>query len=157
MSKWRERALELLPDMRADIEKAESVTMLWVELEVRYRRYYDRLSEGVGQGGAQLIRPIYAYAIWCSRAESAETSDAATIGFYYGIPVNAFNTFRSDPSKYEHILEDLVSNLGLPEIERMRWAFAALIEPPQLDKFMADCGRIARDRKWDLQKRPQGR
>lgn len=95
MSKRRERALELFPDIRADIEKAESVGMLWVELELRYRWYYDRLSEGVGQSGAQLIRPIYAYAIWCSRAESAETSDAATIGFYYGVPVNAFNTLSA--------------------------------------------------------------
>jgi hypothetical protein len=29
-------------------------------------------------------------AIWCSRAKSAETSNAATIGFYYDVPVNAF-------------------------------------------------------------------
>lgn len=156
MSNWRKRALELFPDMKTDIEKADSVGMLWVELESRFHSYYAKLSKGYAQGSPQLIRAIYAYAIWCSRAKSDDTSNAATISFYYDVPVNALNTFRSDPSTYEQIVKDLVSNLGLAEIKRLRWAFAALIEPHQLEEFMADCGRAARDLQWDLQKRRRG-
>jgi len=140
MSEWRERALELFPDIRTDIEKAESVGMLWIELESRFNSHYDRLSKGHVQESSQVIRAIYHYAIWCSRAESDRTFNAATLGFYEHV---TFHAFRSDPSTYEHIVKDLVCNLGLPEIKRMRWAFAALIEPHQLEKFMADCDQVS--------------
>jgi hypothetical protein len=32
MSKWRARALDLFPEMRAQIQSAESVGALWIDL-----------------------------------------------------------------------------------------------------------------------------
>lgn len=153
MSKWRERALELFPGMRPDIEKAESVGLLWVELSCRFDTYYRRITEGDVKESSQLIPAIYEYAVWCSHAQSNDTSDAATLGFYEHI---GFYALGSETSIYDRIVKDLVSNLGLPEIKRLHWAFAALIEPHQLEKFMADCVSVARDLQGDSQKRRQG-
>jgi hypothetical protein len=150
MSEWRERALELFPDMRADIERAESVGMLWGELESRFNSYYRSVSKGETEEPYQLVRAIYDYAIWCSHAKADHTFNAATSGFYEDVTSHAF---RSVTSTYERIIKDLVSNLGLSEIKRMRWAFAASIEPHQLEKFMADCERTQRELRRASQQR----
>jgi hypothetical protein len=131
--------------------------MLRTELGSRFHSYYDGLPKGRWQASPERIRVIYDYATWCRHTRSDDTSNAATIGFYYDVPVNAFNILRSDPSTYEQIIKDLISGVGLPEIKRLRWAFAALIEPHQLEKFIADCDRVARDLRWELQNKQQER
>lgn len=141
VSKWRERALELFPGMRLDIEKADSIGLLWVKLSAYYDAYYWKITQGDVNESSKLIAAIYEYAIWCSHSQSSDTFDAATLGFYEHVSSYAF---CSETSIYDRIVKDLVSNLGLSEIKRMSWAFAAMIEPHQFEDFMMDCERIQR-------------
>jgi hypothetical protein len=141
VSDWRVRALELFPDLRPDIQAAKSVGSFWCELCSRFDTHYEHC--GIGETESpELIRAIYLYATWCTRAESVDVFNAATIGFYEHV---SWHALRCAPSIYELIIEDLVTNIGLPEIKSMAGTFGYLIESDELDRFLADCEKADRD------------
>jgi hypothetical protein len=149
MSQWRAKALELFPDMRSTIEAAESVGALWIELAVRFQRYYSSLDGPEQQESHELIRAICLYAIWCARSDSSTAREAAWIEFYENVPRYAF---RCKADTYKKIIEDLVANVGLAEIEKFP-AFGAYMKPDQLKKFMGDVRQADHERQQCSRKR----
>jgi hypothetical protein len=128
MSAWRARALEFFPDMRTEIEGADSVGTLWIELCLRFERHYRE------RCACEFIHAVYLYATWCTRSPSVNVYNGAAIGFYENVPRFAFGC---DALTYELIIHDLVSNIGLPDILRMPFAYS--IERHQYDRFLEDC------------------
>jgi hypothetical protein len=138
MSAWRARALEFFPDMRTEIEGADSVGMLWIELCFRFERHYRE------HCACKIIHAIYLYATWCTRSPSANVYNGAAIGFYEQVARFAFSC---DSLTYELVIRDLVSNIGLPEILHTPFGYA--IESHQYEKFLADCESMDRDVRRD--------
>jgi hypothetical protein len=134
MSQWRARAVELLPDLRAEIQRAGSPSELWCELWSRFRQCYEEQN-----GSAEMIRSIYLYAIWCTRASSFKVREAAWIGFYEDVGAYAF---QCNKSVYPRVVEDLVVNLGIPEIETLKNCLGHLIKPEQVYKLIADAREV---------------
>ena len=82
MSAWRRVALELLPEYRHAIAKAESPMGLWVEIDHHFR-------DAFGAGNDDLVRRFFNYAAWCLDTAKQETTDASTAAwcaFYEHIP-----------------------------------------------------------------------
>jgi hypothetical protein len=83
MSVWRRVALERFPDLRSQIERTESVGMLWIELYSTFCRAHEEPVDN------DLIRRFYLYAWWCLKeSKSTEVSDKAGMGFYEELPMN---------------------------------------------------------------------
>jgi hypothetical protein len=83
VSAWRHKAIELLPEYRQLIERAESPMGLWIDLRIEFESTVDR-SE------AKLLSRFLAYASWCISSASGrlpnDTSTAAIVAFYEHLP-----------------------------------------------------------------------
>jgi hypothetical protein len=149
MTAWHEKALELFPDMRPEIQASESVGRFWIELASRFHRHYKAGLCGE-EDSPKLIRAICLFAIWCTRSESQETREAAWIEFYEGLPKFAIECQRSI---YGKIVRDLVLNLGIEEIERSTGTIGGFMESGQLKKFLSDARQEDADRQQRSRKR----
>src|SRR5919108_341329 len=69
MARWRAKALELLPEFSAGIERFDSPYMLWIELGLEFRRAYEPPEN------LDLIRRFYMYADWCWRQRPQKELD----------------------------------------------------------------------------------
>lgn len=150
LSAWRARALELFPSLSSEIQAAETVSSLWIELFCRLQQYYDSETDAADASSRTLIRSICLYAIWCTRSHSPKTREAAWIGFYEDVGHLAAH---SKPSTYKRILKDMVENLGIEEIERSPQAFAARLRPNEFKKFLTDARHAESERLRSSQKR----
>ena len=150
MDDWCARALQLFPDMHSEIQSAESVGTLWIELASRFHRHYGNASREGHDGSPKLIRAICLYAIWCTRSNSPETQQAAWIEFYENLPRFAL---RCEPTIYKAILKDLVANIGMDEIEKSAGTIGAYMKPGQIDKFLADARLANQGRQRNSRKR----
>jgi hypothetical protein len=142
VSKWRARALDLFPDMRTNIETAESVGRLWIELILRLERHYSAHPYGATQDSPNLLRAICLYATWCKGSDSPETRQAAAIEFYFELP-----RFALPASVYKRFIQDLIANLPLMEIEQMGGG----LQPSDIKRFLADVRQAEderRQRSW---------
>ena len=79
MSAWRRKALELLPQHRLLIERAESPMSLWIDLQLLFLDH-------VARGEQSAERAVLRYASWCT-AEGAgigpsDTLTAVLVAFY---------------------------------------------------------------------------
>ena len=146
VSKWRAKALELFPDMRADVQSAESVGGLWIELISRLESHYN--SEPLATPGetSKLFRAICLYAIWCTRSDSLETQQAAEVEFYYSLPRFAL---QCPDLVYRRLTRELIANIGMTETEKMGGA----LKPGELKKFRADVRQAEDERQRRSQKR----
>jgi len=116
MSKWRTRAFECFPGMRSEIERAQSVADLWVELICRVHTHY---RSGLHENAAEpsdFFHGVCLYATWCARSESHRVQDAAVVEFYQHFPRFAL---ECPEPVYRSILAELVSNIGVAEVEKM--------------------------------------
>jgi hypothetical protein len=129
MSKWRAKALELFPDMRSEIQSAESIGRLWIELMARFERYYGPASNQTKEPSSQ-VRATALYASWCSRSESLEVQEPAHIEFYEYLPRFAL---QCSDANFKRIIRDLVRTLGIAEIEKMGCSLKA----GDLKRFLA--------------------
>jgi hypothetical protein len=76
VSTWRRKALELFPDLRAEIEARDaSIYTVFFELLPRCRDAHDR-------GDIEELEKIYGYAEWCVRQKAEVVWNAAGVGFY---------------------------------------------------------------------------
>ncbi len=76
MSTWRRKALELFPDLRAEIETPEmSIYQVFFELVPRCREAHDR-------GDVAELERIYGFAEWCAKQKSKDLWNAAGVSFY---------------------------------------------------------------------------
>jgi hypothetical protein len=142
---WRAKALELFPQLRPEVEAAENVGSLWIELACRFQNYYSSGIEAE-EDSSKLIRAVCLYAIWCIRSDSHDTQQAALIEFYEVIPRFAISCTAFI---YKRILNDLIQNLGIEEIERSAGTIGGNMNPGELKKFLAD----VRQADYERQKR----
>jgi hypothetical protein len=150
MSAWRTKALELFPEMRSEVESAQSAGVLWIELISRFREFYNPVSETQRSEPPNLIRNICMFAIWCTRVNAADVQQGAWIEFYEGVPQFAF---QSRPSVYKRIIRDLVSSLGISEVEKSTGTMLAHLTAEQQKKFMADLEQAEYERQRRSSKR----
>lgn len=149
MSRWREKAIELFPDMRNEIQAVQSVGDLWDELSSRFNLYYSYFDHKLVRS-SEFIPAIYLYADWCTRAESLAVREAAIIGFYESI---GLVIFRVNEAVRKKIIQDLLKHVGLEKIRSLRNAFGQLLDSDQREKFLSDCEQVDRDlrRRWKKQ------
>jgi hypothetical protein len=146
MSKWRAKALECFPAMRTEIEATESIANLWVELIARLHGHYRSGIQENPNEPTEYVRAVCMYAIWCSKSESPRTQDAAFIEFYEYFPRFALQC--PEPT-YWKIVSDLLSNLGMAEVEKM----GAILKDADRERFLADARRSDHDRTRKSRKR----
>ena len=146
MSKWRARALDLFPDMRTDIQSAESVGRLWIELILRLERHYSAHPYVATQDSPNLFRAICLYATWCKGSDSPETRQAAAINFDFQLPRFAL---QRPASVYKRFIQELTANLPLMEIEKM----GGSLQPSDMKRFLADVRQAEDERRERSRKR----
>lgn len=75
MSAWRRKAIEFLPRFRNEIQDADSVTYLWVEISSEF-------NEAVRVGDNNFVEGALRYLIWSAGPESGdEAKQAIFCGF----------------------------------------------------------------------------
>jgi len=146
VSKWRARALDLFPDMRTDIQSAESVGRLWIELLLRLERHYSSHPDVATQDSPNLLRAICLYATWCKGSDSPETREAAAINFYFELPRFAL---QRPASIYKQFIQELIANLPVREIEKMD----GVLQPSDMKRFLADVRQAEDERRQRSRKR----
>jgi hypothetical protein len=146
VSKWRARALDLFPDMRTDIQSAESVGRLWIELILRLERHYSADPYAATKDPPNLFRATCLYATWCKGSDSPETREAAAINFYFQLPRFAL---QRPASFYKRFIQELIANLPLMEIEMM----GGSLQPSDMKRFLADVRQAEDERRQRSRKR----
>jgi hypothetical protein len=78
MSKWRVEAIARLPEFCDEINSAENIMALWIELGTQAK---------LATGNDDLIRRIHDYAKWCANAPrnddpSRDPPTAVQVSFY---------------------------------------------------------------------------
>ena len=79
MSRWRGKALEMLPELKTEIQTAETPYLLWFELLAALKDAY------VVPRNESLMRQIYLYADWCWRQpaqKDIDLSNCVAVSFY---------------------------------------------------------------------------
>jgi hypothetical protein len=150
LSRWRAKALELFPEMRSEIQTAETVGAVWVTLAFRFQGSYDAEQSTDEMERRKLIRNICLYAVWCTRSKSFDAQQAAWISFYEGLPKFAI---RCEPSIYKKIVRELIENLGIEEIERSAGTITAYMTSAESKKFLADVRQAEQERQKRSRKR----
>jgi hypothetical protein len=82
MSAWRRVAIEMLPEFRDIIAKAEQPMQLWVEIGARFQ-------DAFRTGNDDLVRRFFNYAAWCidtAKPQATDASTAAWCAFYEHLP-----------------------------------------------------------------------
>jgi len=146
MSKWRAKALEHFPAIRKEIEAADSISALWIELIAMLHSHYRSGVQDNQIEGAGYVRSVSMYAIWCSRSESQRIRDAALIEFYEYLPKFAL---ECPETVYRRIVADLVSNIGMAEVAKM----GAVLAEADRKRFLTDAHKADDDRKRKSQRR----
>jgi hypothetical protein len=79
MAVWRHRALELLPELRPDLEAADSnIYMVFSELRPRLDEAHDEKDE-------DFLKRAYGFAAWCAAQKAQAVWNAAGVSFYEGL------------------------------------------------------------------------
>jgi hypothetical protein len=82
MSTWRRKALEFLPQFRIEIEAADSVTYLWVEISSEFSHAVERADQSFIDGTVK-------YLVWSlSEVSGEESKQAVSCGFLEDITSN---------------------------------------------------------------------
>jgi hypothetical protein len=115
---------------------------LWIELILRVQAHYRSGDDDPNE----FVRSLLLYAVWCARSESPRTREAAFIEFYYWFPKFAM---EGPEPVHRRVIADLVSILGMSEIEQM----GAALRPPELKKFRTDAQAAADELRRRSQKR----
>jgi hypothetical protein len=67
MTEWQEVAIQMLPELRSEIEEAEIPMALWVELIFYFDEAYEEPKND------DFIRRVYGHADWCLSQDVGET------------------------------------------------------------------------------------
>jgi hypothetical protein len=138
MSTWRRKAIELFPDRKIEIEKSESVGMLWVELSMHFRLHYGESEEEVSFAAA-----VYRYLRWCIlESRDVDTYNAACIGFAEDI---ARFSREQDEDTYHQIVRDLALNFDRLEVRKLAPCLAIPLGPERVQKFLDEIEEAQQD------------
>jgi len=146
VSKWRAKALDLFPGMRTEIQSAESIGRLWIELMLSLERHYSVHHDATTQDSSNPLRAICLYATWCRGSDSPVTREAAAISFYWELP--RFGLQRP-ASVYKQFIRELTETLPLMEMEKM----GGCLEPSDMERFLADIRQAEDERRRRSRKR----
>src|SRR5882672_10752098 len=80
MARWRGKALELLPEFSAQIQRLDNPYMVWVELGHEFKRAYE------SPMNEDIIRRFYTYADWCWCQRQKELWNSVAVCFYEHLP-----------------------------------------------------------------------
>jgi len=83
MARWRAKALDLLPEFSATIQRVETPYMLWIELGAEFRRAYGPPADDA------LTRRFHMYADWCwrqRRQKELDLKNCVAVCFYEHLP-----------------------------------------------------------------------
>lgn len=124
MSAWRRKAIELLPELRPIIEKADSPTALWIDLSAHFANIAAEAEDST-------LRPILMYAFWClspaAGASPSEVSEAVHGGFFWMLARHKelWGRFRSwfSPSQFEQIVPAFMYSLSEKELKELKEAY----------------------------------
>jgi hypothetical protein len=88
MSTWRQKAVELFPEMVDQFEEVDTPYLLWSELLSAFFRAYEQVPRD-----ESLIRRIYNYSDWCCDQPGGETASdhlptCVSVSFYEHIPTH---------------------------------------------------------------------
>jgi hypothetical protein len=89
MSSWRQKAVEMFPELIARFEDADTPYLLWFELRDAFERAYEQAPRD-----ESLIRRIYQYSDWCCDEPRGKTAEddlltCVAVCFYEHIPLHA--------------------------------------------------------------------
>ena len=83
MSVWRRVAIEKFPKLREEVERSESLGMLWTQLYLRFLRAHEEPVD------LEMIRRCYEYAWWCfNQSRNQDVTDKVGMGFYENLPTD---------------------------------------------------------------------
>jgi hypothetical protein len=124
VSAWRCKALDLLPQHRLVIERAESPMSLWIDLRLRFLNH-------VASGDLAAEHAVLRYASWCT-AEGAgtgpsDTLTAVLVAFYEDLAAEKglWPRFKSwfRPDEFEVLAKAFHYHLSEEEFEQLRAEF----------------------------------
>ena len=145
MSEWRRKAIDLFPQRRAAIEKAESVGLLWVDLSLDFFGIYHQSSSDE----ASFVFAVYRYLQWCMQSRDTDTYNAACIGFAEEL---ASFAVRQDEATYRQITRDIASHFDHLEIRKLAPCLAIPLGPGRIDKFLADIAQAQHEHEKSLKR-----
>jgi hypothetical protein len=129
--------LECFPHMRSDIQFAESIGAFWIDLIANFQRLYGHEPHDELGEAPEFVRALCLYATWCAGSRSLSTRQAAWIEFYEYLPAFAL---RCPEIIYRRIVRDLVTNIGIGEVEKM----GCSLKLSDLNRFLS-CARESED------------
>ena len=88
MERWREKAIEMFPELDSRFEADDSPYDLWFELLEAFEKAYEKTPPD-----ESLIRRIYQYSDWCCDQPRGKTPEddlftCVAVSFYEHIPLN---------------------------------------------------------------------
>ena len=126
---WRQAAYDLLPSFRDLVERAEDVSMLWIELsDLKIEAPADR------QLSDDEISSLFRYASWCLSAGDEKCQNAALVEFYEMLPMNS------------HIRGKLHDHLSMEDFLGLKEIFEHNLSKEEHEKFIQEFMRNARQR-----------
>jgi len=121
MSAWRRVALAKMPKCRRQIEKADNIMMLWIDLWLEFERAYQ------GTMDEELIASVYSYASWClAHSNNSDLQTAAIVRFYEHLPRN------------EAIRKDLPNRLTRADFLGLKEVFKYFLSEEEHREFVSE-------------------
>lgn len=124
MSRWRGRAIEAVPHLRAKIAECENIMQVWMVLREALEAAYEPPRD------ESTIARIHAHARWCLTAPRAESADmdpltAVCHCFYEHIP------------QHPSAAADLHRWMSADEVDGMRPVFEYMVGKAAIDQLVA--------------------
>ena len=128
MARWRSAAIERLPRLRAVVARADTVSMLWIDLGLAFADAYREPRDEATIAG------VYAYADWCVAAPrldgpGRDPLTAAVAGFYEDVPT--IPAARDDMPRWFRAVE----------VRQNRQTFAYHLDHDEFDALLAHLQR----------------
>jgi len=114
---WRQAAYETIPMFRENIEKAEDVGTLWIDISTELENHTDEPLYLNGPLNDETIARLFRYASWCLLSSDEKAQNAAVVDFYERLPV--VPRIRRDLHRHMSV-EDFLGLKGLFEYHLSR-------------------------------------
>ena len=106
MQEWKQKALELLPEIKTEILESDNPMRLWIEIVLSFDEAYE---EPINES---FIKRVYEYEEWCLEQGEGETagehlSTCVVTSFWEHIPTN--KAVREDMTRW-FTLEEVLKN-----------------------------------------------
>jgi hypothetical protein len=124
MARWRAKAIELLPEMRNEIQAAETPMGLWIEVCAEFALAYKDEPRN-----DDFIRHVYSYANWCRQQPR---SDEASRDLFTCVVV----CFYEHVAKLKASRQDMHRWFTKQEVDENRDVLGYLLDPDEFDEML---------------------